>query len=71
MIIEWMILIFVQLSLHHEFVRAKVEYIQSEARLAFCKTIGQRKKIVIGPSGVRALPSAAGINEGGHYGGQI
>ena len=21
----------------------------------------------IGPSGVRALPSAAGINEGGHY----
>ena len=23
--------------------------------------------IVIGPSGVRALPLAAGINEGGHY----
>ena len=24
-------------------------------------------KIIIGPSGVRALPLAAGINEGGHY----
>ena len=23
--------------------------------------------IIIGPSGVRALPLAAGINEGGHY----
>ena len=23
--------------------------------------------LVIGPSGVRALPLAAGINEGGHY----
>ena len=25
------------------------------------------KILVIGPSGVRALPLAAGINEGGHY----
>ena len=24
-------------------------------------------KYIIGPSGVRALPLAAGINEGGHY----
>jgi hypothetical protein len=23
--------------------------------------------LIIGPSGVRALPLAAGINEGGHY----
>ena len=27
------------------------------------------KMIFIGPSGVRALPLAAGINEGGHYSG--
>jgi hypothetical protein len=26
-----------------------------------------RENFIIGPSGVRALPLAAGINEGGHY----
>jgi hypothetical protein len=26
-----------------------------------------KKASIIGPSGVRALPLAAGINEGGHY----
>ena len=28
---------------------------------------GRRMQVIIGPSGVRALPLAAGINVGGHY----
>ena len=31
------------------------------------KQINNTHQIYVGPSGVRALPLAAGINEGGHY----
>jgi hypothetical protein len=30
-------------------------------------SLSKMTKYIIGPSGVRALPLAAGINEGGHY----
>ena len=39
----------------------------SEVRATSGANLGSPLLLVIGPSGVRALPLAAGINEGGHY----